>query len=169
MTQQRTDEKLTFTIEPRVGMYNGMPESRSYQVVFLTEAQPLSVSINGTETDTWTYDETSQTLTVSVPTTSCDAQTVVEVSRSATDASKITFDNTIDLYYDATADELVASASKKAKNIRLSIASIDGAEAAQTSSSNADRLTYAIGHLPQGGYICRLNVDGQIVTRKIVK
>lgn len=169
MTQVRSNGQITFTIEPRVGMFPNMIEERSYQVVFLAEDKPESVTLNGSATDDWTFDDMAKTVTVRVPKTSCDAQIQIVIDRNPSALGNVNADNTIDLYYDAQNDEVVASMSKKCKNLRLQVLSMDGKEVALTTAANVDRIVFNADQLQQGGYVCRLNADGQVVTRKIVK
>ena len=125
--------------------------------------------LDGNATDAWSYDEMTGNLTVRVPKTRCDAPVKIEVIRDAASAAAKKADNTIDLYYDVRADELVASMARKVRNLRLQVLSVDGREAAKFAAADADRMVCNLGQLPQGGYVCRLNADGQVVTRKFVK
>ncbi len=169
MTQQRGQGTITFTIEPRVGRYTGMLDARSYQVVFLATEKPLSVRLNGNDTDNWTFDEMTKAITVDVPETSCDAEVKIDIELSTTDVNAVAAANTIDLYYDASEGSVVASMSKKAKQVKLSIIGMDGSEVLSVRDTNTDRMHVPVGDLPQGGYVCRLKADASVVTRKIVK
>ena len=108
-------------------------------------------------------------VTVNVPKTRCEEAVKIEVIRNATAVTAMKSDNTIDLYYDTRADEIVASMTQKAKWLRLQVLSMDGKEVAQGGATNANRIICSLKQIPQGGYVCRLNVDGQVVTRKFVK
>ena len=82
--QQRNDHQLLLTIDPRQGHFNGMLSERSYQVRFLSEDMPQSVSVNDVAVDSWSYDAERRELTVNIPATSCDEAVTVKVQRAAT-------------------------------------------------------------------------------------
>ena len=81
-SQSRTSSDLSLTIAPREGSYEGMPSQRSYQVVFVLEEEPRTVTVDGMATDDWTYDEQMHQVTVNVPTTDCSQQVVVSLQRN---------------------------------------------------------------------------------------
>ena len=81
--------EVSLTIEPRTGQYGGMLAKRSYQVEFLLENRPLSISINGVETTDWTYDELVKKVVVSVPSVSCDELLVVSLKRLESGISQV--------------------------------------------------------------------------------
>ena len=87
--QTRSASELSLTIDPRQGTFEGMPSQRAYQVVFILEEQPLTVAINGTETDDWSYDAEMQQVKVNVPATACDQQIVITLQRSASGISQM--------------------------------------------------------------------------------
>ena len=87
--QKRSASELSLTIDPRQGAFEGMPSQREYQVVFILEEQPLTVTIDGTETDDWSYDAEMQQVKVNVPATACDQQIVITLQRSANGISQM--------------------------------------------------------------------------------
>ncbi len=69
-------------IEPRQGTYEGIPESRSWRVVFLgVMEQPAGVTVNGSPADASqiSFDADSRQLTVTVPTTPCSQAITVSL------------------------------------------------------------------------------------------
>ena len=80
--QERTGMATTAVIAPRQGAFEGMVSERAYQLVFLLEEQPLTVTVNGEVTTDWSYDATTKSVTVNVPTTSCDQQLTVTLSHA---------------------------------------------------------------------------------------
>ncbi len=87
--QMRSASELSLTIDPRQGTFDGMPSQRAYKVVFILEEQPLTVTIDGSETDDWSYDAEMQQVTVNVPATACDQQITVTLQRSASGISQM--------------------------------------------------------------------------------
>ena len=88
-SQSRSSSELSLTIAPRQGQYEGMMGERAYQVVFFLEDEPREVTINGTVTNEWTYDDQMKQVVVSVPATSCDQQVVIGLQRSASGIDQI--------------------------------------------------------------------------------
>ena len=88
-SQSRSSSELSLTIAPRQGQYEGMMGERAYQVVFFLEDEPREVTINGTVTNEWTYDDQMKQVVVSVPATPCDQQVVIGLQRSASGIDQI--------------------------------------------------------------------------------
>ena len=88
-SQSRSSSELSLTIAPRQGQYEGMMGERAYQVVFFLEDEPREVTINGSLTTEWTYDDQMKQVVVSVPATSCDQQVVIGLQRSASGIDQI--------------------------------------------------------------------------------
>jgi len=87
--QSRSSSELSLTIAPRQGQYEGMMGERAYQVVFFLEDEPREVTINGSVTNEWTYDDQMKQVVVSVPATPCDQQVVIGLQRSASGIDQI--------------------------------------------------------------------------------
>ena len=83
ITHQRTLTDAILTIEPRKGQFEGMLTERSYQVKFLGEYMPESVSVEGAESSEWSYDEAQQVVIVTIPTTACSQKVTIRMRRSA--------------------------------------------------------------------------------------
>ncbi|MBQ8467555.1 MAG: DUF5110 domain-containing protein [Prevotella sp.] len=83
ITHQRTLTDAILTIEPRKGQFEGMLTERSYQVKFLGEYLPESVSVEGAESSEWSYDEAQQVVIVTIPTTACSQKVTIRMRRSA--------------------------------------------------------------------------------------
>ena len=88
-SQSRSSSELSLTIAPRQGQYEGMMGERAYQVVFFLEDEPREVTINGSVTNEWTYDDQMKQVVVSVPATPCDQQVVIGLQRSASGIDQI--------------------------------------------------------------------------------
>ena len=88
-SQSRSSSELSLTIAPRQGAYPEMPQERAYQIVFLLEEMPCEVSINGTSTDDWSYDDTMKQVIVNVPSMPCEQQIVVTLQRATSGISQI--------------------------------------------------------------------------------
>ncbi len=87
--QSRSSSELSLTIAPRQGQYEGMMGERGYQVVFFLEDEPREVTINGSVTIEWTYDDQMKQVVVNVPATPCDQQVVIGLQRSASGIDQI--------------------------------------------------------------------------------
>ena len=81
ITHQRTLTDAILTIEPRKGQFDGMLTERSYQVKFLGEYMPESVSVEGAESSEWSYDEAQQVVIVTIPTTACSQKVTIRMRR----------------------------------------------------------------------------------------
>ncbi|MBQ6227087.1 MAG: DUF5110 domain-containing protein [Prevotella sp.] len=88
-SQSRSSSELSLTIAPRQGQYEGMMGERAYQVVFFLEDEPREVTINGSVTIEWTYDDQMKQVVVNVPATPCDQQVVIGLQRSASGIDQI--------------------------------------------------------------------------------
>ena len=100
-SQTRNTSHLSLTIAPIQGYYDQMPVERAYQIVFILEDQPQSVTVNGMSTDDWTYDDQVHEVTVSVPSTACDQQIVVSLERSVNAITQVGTATIVDQqYYD---------------------------------------------------------------------
>ena len=88
-SQSRSSSELSLTIAPRQGQYEGMMGERAYQVVFFLEDEPREVTINGSVTNEWAYDDQMKQVVVSVPATPCDQQVVIGLLRSASGIDQI--------------------------------------------------------------------------------
>ena len=88
-SQSRSSSELSLTIAPRQGQYEGMMGERAYQVVFFLEDEPREVTINGSVTNEWTYDDQMKQVVVNVPATPCDQQVVIGLQRSASGIDQI--------------------------------------------------------------------------------
>ena len=79
-----TADGRELTIDAAAGSFEGQPEERSYQVVFLgVNTAPALATVNGQPTSDWSYDEPSGNVTVNVPTTSCSKPIVIAISQTA--------------------------------------------------------------------------------------
>jgi len=76
---RHNDDQLT--IEPRVGSFPGMPESRAYTVEFLDSDRPSAVYINGKKAanGVWNYNSETEVTTVYVPVTPCNQKVTVKI------------------------------------------------------------------------------------------
>jgi hypothetical protein len=80
ISQQRYGSITEVTIAPRQGSYEGMPNERAYQVVFLSDERPGTVSIKGASLIDWTYDEAIKRTVINVAAAPCSQQIVVSVN-----------------------------------------------------------------------------------------
>lgn len=68
ITCQAADAEVTLTIGPRAGMYDGMPERRSWNVTIHAATTPAGVSINDVEPNKreWSYDRDAEVVCVTI-------------------------------------------------------------------------------------------------------
>lgn len=89
--KESTDERLTLTVEPRRGSFEGMPAERLYEIRLLGVYPPRSVKINGREVaynrfagrDQWTYDGRTFAVRIFTDSLPCDGELRVECSFDA--------------------------------------------------------------------------------------
>lgn len=174
-SQTRNAQSVVLNIGARVGVYPGMLDERAYRIEFLGCEKPEKVIINGFDapSETWSFDNKTRTVIVNVPTTSCDAATSIELRYALlqNDLTGInsTENGTTSIEYDAQTGTVTAHLANIAKNAKLEIVSINGAETCSATGNNCNSLSADVSTLGHGTYICRITADGKTVTRKIVK
>ena len=57
MRCEQAGNKVTFSVEPVQGTYEGMSPMRTYHLQFALSARPSAVTVNGTASDSWTYGQ----------------------------------------------------------------------------------------------------------------
>ena len=59
MNCRETEQNITLTISPRAGSYEGMPETRSFEIWMHRDKAPEQVMVNGVPLASadWSYDE----------------------------------------------------------------------------------------------------------------
>jgi hypothetical protein len=62
-----SDGSERLVIDPTQGTYPAQPPARSYELRIHTDARPSSVSINGRDTRTWTWDAHQAVAIVALP------------------------------------------------------------------------------------------------------
>ncbi len=63
MTQSTVENVSTYTIHPRTGSFDGMPEARSFRFEILDRNNPESVKLNGVDVP-FEYNQEKRTITV---------------------------------------------------------------------------------------------------------
>lgn len=80
-THTGTETSATLTIGGREGQFDGMPETRTYQVEFLgAKGEPSSVTVNGAAADSYSYSAETGVITVNVPMESLTSGKTVSVN-----------------------------------------------------------------------------------------
>ncbi|WP_081778274.1 glycoside hydrolase family 31 protein [Xylanibacter brevis] len=79
ITQTMGTDRRIVSISPREGAYKGMIEARKYTVMFLGETMPDCVKVDGQVVDTWTFDETTGTVTVTIDKRNCNQPVNIDV------------------------------------------------------------------------------------------
>ena len=87
VTQTRSDNKVVMTIAPREGKYDGMKDTRSYELRFMNTRTPEKVLVNGVEmpydryakSGQWTYDANNLAPIVYLKDMSVNDKLVVEL------------------------------------------------------------------------------------------
>ena len=98
-TQTISGDKATYVIHPRQGTYAKAPQSRSYEMRIFNSVAPLSVKVNGNDTE-YTYDAASRCITFYVPSVACSSECTVVVEyaedtaidTASNHASKVSYD-----------------------------------------------------------------------------
>ena len=70
-------DQVTLTVDPRQGEYEGMPETRSFEVCLHVDSAPASVEVNGAAVDDWRCEEGIVRLRVEEKTARTEAAVVV--------------------------------------------------------------------------------------------
>ena len=76
-----TASATTLTIKPRQGQFKGMPQKRTYRIVFLAAKSPKMVTVNKQKVSDWAYDSARNTLTVNVSACTFDHEYTVTVKQ----------------------------------------------------------------------------------------
>ncbi|MBO4589461.1 MAG: DUF5110 domain-containing protein [Bacteroidaceae bacterium] len=109
ISQTRTENAVEVLLSPREGAFEGMPDGRSYELLFHgIAAQPSSVTADGKEVtaEDITFDESAHTLSVVLHDIPCTATTAVRVeapSIAAVDYEPLPLMGRYDPYVDASA------------------------------------------------------------------
>lgn len=82
VTSQFVGDKLTVTINPRKGNYDGMPEQRRFELQVPATKRPLGVKVDGQDAE-FEYDVTKLATIVKLPLKNCDVKRVVEIQYPA--------------------------------------------------------------------------------------
>ena len=65
ITCRATEKEISLTIAPHAGSYQGMPETRSYDINLHSETVPTQVTLNGESSD-WSYGEDTRVIRLKV-------------------------------------------------------------------------------------------------------
>ena len=131
LTSSSTADGRELTIGAAAGSFEGQPEERSYQVVFLgVNTAPALATINGQPTSDWSYDEPSGNVTVNVPSTSCSKPTVIAISQTAQGINDATLNDkgqmTNDYVYDLQGRRLLPPPTSHLSPLKKGIYIVNG-------------------------------------------
>ena len=85
ITSSRQGNIHKIVIGTRRGSYKDMPSDRNFRIKLLSAACPKSVTVNGEDVK-WSFDGMNIAVLVDVPVTRCDAEKVVEIEYSESNA-----------------------------------------------------------------------------------
>ena len=85
ITSSRQGNTHKIVIGTRRGSYKDMPSDRNFRIKLLSAACPKSVTVNGEDVK-WSFDGMNIAVLVDVPVTRCDAEKVVEIEYSESNA-----------------------------------------------------------------------------------
>ncbi len=179
VTAEVAGREGVYTIYPADGSFDGMPESRSYELQLLAVALPASVTLDGVdcpqgkaeEPGTWTYDAEHRTVHIRLPETPCAAKTVVRVSftEGGTGVQPVTANQAYVVHAPAT-EEVRVAFSLPCGEVSARLVDASGREV--SAWQYVDTQAFSV-HLPQdasrGVYMLDLVYDGQRHVEKIVK
>ena len=146
-----------------------MPESRDVEVQFWAQEQPYQVTIDGQEVTEWTYDEVLRRLTLQLPARACNTESTICLYANATDIAAQKGGEGPVLRYHTAQALLELRDTCSAQRICISIVDLGGREQLRQVYANTSEVQLTLSTLPAGEYICRANVDGKVITRKIIK
>ncbi|MDR1112522.1 MAG: DUF5110 domain-containing protein, partial [Bacteroidales bacterium] len=79
ITQKREENQIVITIEPREGIFNGMPKNRAYHLEILSLEKTEKVEFIKGEKGNYQYDATRKTLIVELPVQACTQKIELKV------------------------------------------------------------------------------------------
>lgn len=164
-TQKYSDTETTVTIEGRKGSYEGMSETRTYEVIFLGQySAPKAVYVNGEAITNHTYSVSSKELTVRVPVSDFAKSIVVRI-----ETEPVKNDNTIgdDMQWDEDNETIIVQQPAVDKSATLAVYDMSGRLVAQAQGANTTSLSVSLAGMQRSTYVCRYQSAGIVRTKKI--
>lgn len=173
-TQNRTSEEITLTIHGRQGTFEGIPTQRTWAIEM--PATPANcnlqgITLNGNPVDESliTYNTSSQLLKISISTEDLENVLTLRIPLSQSEEEKNLQKDNAQINYDREHEAVHVTSPQKATSIRMTITTTDGACVADQEVKQTTSMHLPLSTLPAGTYICRANVDGETIVRKIIK
>ncbi len=168
-SQVQSGNKYTYMIQPREGIADNLPSTRSYTLKIYNSNTPLSVKVNGVVSTQYSYDSEKKCTAVEVPSTACSSSVTVELEEDMAGIAGITVDMP-KVYYDKSSDTLTAELGHNRKNVELALFNLAGGECLNRKYQDVSRFSEKLSMLsPSQMYICKIIADNQITVEKISK
>lgn len=173
-TQNRTSEEITLTIHGRQGTFEGIPTQRTWAIEMPAtpdncNLQDITLNGNPVDESLITYNTSSQLLKISISTEDLENVLTLRIPFSQSDEEKDQQKDNAQINYDREHEAVHVTAPQKATSIRMTITTTDGACVADQEVKQTTSMHLPLSTLPAGTYICRANVDGKTIVRKIIK
>lgn len=177
ITQTLGDSQSTFVIHPIEGQFEGMPTQRSYTVEILSTDKPSHVSVNGQEyplstTDkslTWTYDETTRTITVNLPTTKCDNKIEIVTTRNTSSVTSTERKVRFDFCYNKDEQKIVVTSGESKDSMKVAIYDAGGKAMGGGQCTGGSIFEKSVADWSEGIYLCKVSQNNQTETYTILK
>lgn len=168
ITQTKSGNKLTLTINPREGDATGLPVAKAYTVKVYNTETPVSVKIDGTAISEYSYDSDSKCTVVAVPSTLCSSTVTVEIEDATSGIADIYSDG-LKVFYDRASDTLTADLRQNCRNVEFAMFNTAGAECLNRTYNNISCFSEKLSALPSQVYVCKIVADNKLIVEKISK
>ncbi len=170
-TQTRTAEGISLQIGARNGTYEGIPETRTWNIQFLGTPDTYDaeqITVNGTPVDATqiSYDADTQCLSVLVPVTDLSQALNIYVPLKNTDVAE---NNSSEIDYNEGSQTVSVQLPPTAEKVTLTITSLIGVEVCHLEAQDVRSLSASMAGIPSGVYVCKAKAGKVTLTKKIIK
>ena len=164
-----------FVILPREikGNVSGLKDERSYIFNIYNCNKPENVEISGkpVNSDSFSYNPQTRTLSVKVPKTNCgkEIRVLVKQSESGSDIADVLADANCYFRYNRDTDSIEASFGKTISSVDLSVCNLTGQLFANYRYENVESINEDMSSLPSQFYLCRIVAGNSVMSNKFVK
>ena len=164
-----------FVILPREikGNVSGLKDERSYIFNIYNCNKPENVEISGkpVNSDSFSYNPQTRTLSVKVPKTNCgkEIRVLVKQSESVSDIADVLADANCYFRYNRDTDSIEASFGKTISSVDLSVCNLTGQLFANYRYENVESINEDMSSLPSQFYLCRIVAGNSVMSNKFVK
>ncbi len=172
--QKRSNKLIQLQIGARKGTYEGIPETRTWTVNFLGTPEHFDkeqIKANGVivSEDQISYDTDTKCLTLQIPVTDLTQDLNVEIPLKEHSEQNSSETETLEIGYDAGQQTVSVLLPPTAEKVTLTVSNLMGVQVTHVEAVDVRRLSSCLVGMPNGVYVCKVQIGSKIVTRKITK